>query len=265
MNLENQNGQLDEEDKPNNNERPNKDSKYARWSLYLRQIISGSQNTRTQQEVVTLNVLLVGGPQTGKSAVGNALLGSLEFSSSLSSRPVTLEPKLCSLSFPAFLRRQGKETALRLRVIDTPAIPNLALTEAEILQNVTTFMSHRSVESVDVLLLVLRADVPLGREVENQLNHTLEVLLGPSWNSHSMIILTHKDQLRGSKLSQTQFLQRGSSVTQRLVEKVENRVYFADVSTKHVWQEGTKLRESILQLTVRNKYSSLQLKQVTIP
>ncbi|XP_054680764.1 GTPase IMAP family member GIMD1 isoform X2 [Grus americana] len=81
---------------------------------------------------MTINLVILGGTQTGKSAAGNSLLGSSDFESHLSPSSVTTSCSLgrsCRIS--RIIRRNGCELALRVRVLDTPSYPHSDLSKEQ--------------------------------------------------------------------------------------------------------------------------------------
>ncbi|XP_051473456.1 GTPase IMAP family member GIMD1 isoform X2 [Apus apus] len=81
---------------------------------------------------MTINLVVLGRTQTGKSAAGNSLLGSSDFESHFSPRSVTT---CCSLGrscrILGIIRRNGHEFALRVRVLDTPSYPHTVLSKEQ--------------------------------------------------------------------------------------------------------------------------------------
>ncbi|CAM5107167.1 unnamed protein product, partial [Eretmochelys imbricata] len=124
---------------------------------------------------MTINLLLVGRTQSGKSAAGNSLLGSSDFDSHLSPSSVTTCCSLgCSCRISGFTRRNGYELALRVHVMDTPGYPHSSLSKEEVRQAVRAALAqHFGEEGLHLALLVLRADLPLCEE-EN--HHTIQLV-----------------------------------------------------------------------------------------
>lgn len=123
---------------------------------------------------MTINLLLVGRTQSGKSAAGNSLLGSSDFDSHLSPSSVTTCCSLgCSCRISGFIRRNGYELALRVHVMDTPGYPHSSLSKEEVRQAVRAALAqHFGEKGLHLALLVLRADLPLCEEE----NHTIQLV-----------------------------------------------------------------------------------------
>ncbi|XP_017927919.2 GTPase IMAP family member GIMD1 isoform X2 [Manacus vitellinus] len=81
---------------------------------------------------MTINLVVLGKTQTGKSASGNSLLGSSDFESRRSPSSVTT---CCSLGrscrILGIMRRNGCKLALHVRVLDTPSYPHSALSKEQ--------------------------------------------------------------------------------------------------------------------------------------
>ncbi|KAG7461767.1 hypothetical protein MATL_G00194640 [Megalops atlanticus] len=214
---------------------------------------------QTEQGLLCLNVLLLGRPQAGKSATGNTLLGSYEFQSRLSPGAVTRECRLCWKTFPGFLRRQGVETTLRLRVLDTPAYPNCLLSSERVKQDVATAAEKVFPEGVHAVVLVTRADVPFCQD-DCQLVHLAEELLGPAWRSHTLLVLSHSDSVSRAGVRSEEYLGLASGAFQALLESVDHRYHFVDNSAAWPQTEGRPLLEKLLRISSQSKYSRLQIK-----
>lgn len=119
--------------------------------------------TMADSNEMTINLVVLGKTQTGKSAAGNSLLGSADFESRLCPSSVTTR---CSLGrsgrISGLIRRNGCESALRVRVLDTPSYPHSALGKQQVRDTVRAALAqHFGEEGLHLALLVLRADLPL--------------------------------------------------------------------------------------------------------
>lgn len=126
---------------------------------------------------MTINLVVLGRTQTGKSAAGNSLLGSLDFESHLSPSSVTT---CCSLGrswrILGITRRNGCELALRIRVLDTPSYPHSSLSKEQVKDTVRSALAqHFREEGLHLALLVLRADLPLCPDENDQTIQFIQV------------------------------------------------------------------------------------------
>lgn len=124
------------------------------------------ENTASDDSKITINLLLLGRTQSGKSAAGNTLLGSIDFASHLSPCSVTTSCHLgrsCHIS--GLIRRLGQELAVQVRVLDTPGYPHSNLNELQVQKAVhSALVQHFGEKGLHLAFLVLRADVPLCKE-----------------------------------------------------------------------------------------------------
>nr|XP_006630078.2 PREDICTED: GTPase IMAP family member GIMD1 [Lepisosteus oculatus] len=210
-------------------------------------------------DALTLTVLLLGRPQCGKSATGNTLLGSHEFESRLSLGPVTQGCQLCCRTFHSFMRRQGRETALRLRVLDTPAYPNSLLSRQEVKQAVRDALRLKLRDGVHVLLLVVRADVPLCEE-DCQFLQLAEDLFGSDWKNHGLLLITHRDALQKAGVQEEEHLKQASGTLRTLLDSVESRHHFVDNSMGWLQEERRPILEKLAKLSGQNKHRELPFK-----
>ncbi|XP_042368258.1 GTPase IMAP family member GIMD1-like [Plectropomus leopardus] len=203
----------------------------------------GCHHGDNKRNVLTLNVLLLGDRQSGRSSVGNALIGGEEFHTGpcLSGIAVTMEHQLLSRNFPRFFRRQGAESDLVLRVMDTPPmLPNW--------QRVHKLCP----EGVHVLVLVVRAD----RLHDNtHLEEHAQTLFGPEWRRHALLVLIHADHLKEAGLHTSV-----SDWLRALAEQVEGGVLFLDNSRDWPSVRGRPLRERLLRLSARNHHRAVMVR-----
>ncbi|XP_064201325.1 GTPase IMAP family member GIMD1-like [Anguilla rostrata] len=210
-------------------------------------------------KVQRLNVLLLGGPQSGKSATGNALLGSVDFPSRLSPGAVTRECRLGRRAFPAFLRRQGSEVTLQLRVLDTPAYPSPGLSSEQARERIVGNVERALDPGPHAVALVRRADVPFGEE-DARLVHLAQDLLGPAWRSHTLLVLSHSDSLHRAGMRGEEYLKQAPEALQALLESLGHRHHFLDNSAAWLQIEGRPLLDKLLAIARHNKYQALQLR-----
>lgn len=201
-----------------------------------------------KQNVLVLNVMLLGDRQSGRSSVGNALIGGCEFQTGCCTSGVsmTTECRLLSRTFPKYFRRQGAESGLRLRVVDTPPPMPRPLS-----------LSQLCPEGVHVLVLVVRADF---LPESSQLQHHAESLLGPEWHHHTLLVLTHADRLKEAGLHPSAFLTQTADWLRALAELAGGRVFFLDNSCGWPSIRGRPLRDQLLHLSAKNHHRSLRVR-----
>uniref|UniRef100_A0A3Q3WDA3 AIG1-type G domain-containing protein n=1 Tax=Mola mola TaxID=94237 RepID=A0A3Q3WDA3_MOLML len=194
---------------------------------------------------LALNVLLMGDRQSGRSSVGNALIGGEEFQTGtcVPGISVTAECQRLSRNFQRYFRRQGVESDLVLSVVDTPPLLPSPHTVSELCPG-----------GVHVLVLVLRADWP------NERTHLREhALFGPEWCRHALLVLTHADHLREAGLHPSAFLMQANDWLRALAEEVEGGVFFLDNTSNWSCIRGRPLRDQLLRLSARNHHKGLSV------
>ncbi|XP_076581671.1 GTPase IMAP family member GIMD1-like [Chaetodon auriga] len=179
-----------------------------------------------ERDVLTLNVLLLGDRQSGRSSVGNALIGGREFQTGtcVSGTSVTTECQLLHRNFQRFFRRQGAESDLLLRVVDTPP------------------------------------QMPRPQRVHELCPQGVHTLFGPDWRRHTVLVITHADQLKEAGLHQSVYLKLASDWLRALAEEVQGGVLFLDNSRDWPSIRGRPLRDRLLRLSARNHHSALTVR-----
>lgn len=134
--------------------------------LFVLHLVTGlwlKAQTMAESKEMTINLVVFGRTQTGKSAVGNSLLGSSDFDSHWSPSSVTTCCRLArSCCISGILRRNGHELSLRVQVLDTPSYPHSDLSKEQVKHTVRSALAHHfGKEGLHLALLVLRADLPL--------------------------------------------------------------------------------------------------------
>ncbi|KAG7215155.1 hypothetical protein INR49_006901 [Caranx melampygus] len=207
------------------------------------------QHDNSKRNVLTLNVLLLGDKQSGRSSVGNALIGGHEFQTGtcISGPSVTTEYQVLRRNFPWYFRRQGAESDLLLRVIDTPPLP------AESPQSVHELCP----EGVHVVVLVVRADVP--RE-NTHVEQCAESLFGPDWRHHALLVLTHADHLKKAGFNPPGVPAEAADWLGALTSKVVGGVLCLDNSCNWPSIAGRPLRDRLLCLSARNHHRALKVR-----
>ncbi|KAI3376493.1 hypothetical protein L3Q82_016453 [Scortum barcoo] len=224
------------------------DAGHGRHGNNLLTILSGRRVGDGERKVLTLNVLLLGNRQSGRSSVGNALIGGEEFQTGgcISDIAMTTKPQLLRRNFQNYFRRQGAESDLMLRVIDTPPLMPRPQTVHELCP-----------EGVHVLVLVLRADL---LQDNTHLKEHVETVFGPDWRRHSLLVLTHADHLKEAGLHPSVYLTQTSDWLRALAEEVEGGVFFLDNSCDWPSVRGRPLRDRLLRLSARNHHRSLMVR-----
>ncbi|XP_029283559.1 GTPase IMAP family member GIMD1 [Cottoperca gobio] len=212
-------------------------------------ILSGwCRHGDVEQNVLALNVLLLGDRQSGRSSVGNALIGGEEFQTGtcISGTSMTTEHRLRSRNFQRYFRRQGAESDLVLRVVDTP--PPMPRPKS---------VHELCPEGVHVLVLVVRADLPHNN---THLVEQVETLFGPEWRCHALLVLTHADHLKEAGLQPAGYLSQTSDWLRALAEGVEGGVLFLENSCDWPSIRGRPLRDRLLRLSARNHHRALTVR-----
>ncbi|XP_014892026.1 GTPase IMAP family member GIMD1 [Poecilia latipinna] len=201
-----------------------------------------------QRDVLVLNVLLLGDRQSGRSSVGNALIGGDEFQTGtcVSGVSMTTDVRVLSRKFPAYFRRQGAESDLVLRVLDTPPVKLRPQSLHELCPG-----------GVHVLVVVIRVDQL--NENSQLLSHT-ESLFGPDWRRHAMLVFTHADHLEKAGLQPPTFLTQTSDWLSSLAEEVGGGVSFLDNSSDWPSIRGRPIRDQLLRLSAKNHHEALQFR-----
>lgn len=206
-------------------------------------------------------------------------VGGEEFQTGIciSGASVTTECQLLSRNFQRYFRRQGAESDLMLRVVDTPPTSPRPHSVYKLCP-----------EGVHVLVLVLRADLlhsntHLEERVQVHTHtHThkhvrsrtliyvifwvtlyilcVQTLFGPEWRRHALLVLTHADHLKKAGLHQSVYLTQTSDWLRALAGAVEGGVFFLDNSCEWPSIRGRPLRDQLLRLSARNHHRALTVR-----
>ncbi|NWQ72959.1 GIMD1 GTPase, partial [Columbina picui] len=208
---------------------------------------------------MTINLVLLGRPQAGKSAVGNSLLGSSDFESRLSPSSVTTRCSLgCSCCISGIIRRNGCEFFLRIRVLDTPSYPHSSLSREQVRDIVRSALAqHFGEEGVHLALLVLRADLPLCPDENNHAIQFIQELLGPTWKDFTAVILTHADKAEEAGFSEESYLHTASSTLLSLLSSVQHKYIFLDNQKSMIKEERAIVLRKLLNFIRKNNYQVL--------
>ncbi|NXT09715.1 GIMD1 GTPase, partial [Prunella fulvescens] len=208
---------------------------------------------------MTINLVVLGKAQTGKSAAGNSLLGSTDFESRLCPSSVT---RCCSLGrsgrIAGLLRRKGSEAALRVRVLDTPSCPHSALSKEQVRDKVRAALAqHFGEEGLHLALLVLRADLPLCPDDSDDTVQLIQELLGPTWKDFTAVLLTHADKAEEAGYSEETYLNSASSTLLSLLSSVQHKYIFLDNHNSIIKEERNIVLKKLLNFIQRNNYQVL--------
>ncbi|KAF1567099.1 UNVERIFIED_CONTAM: GTPase IMAP family member GIMD1, partial [Eudyptes pachyrhynchus] len=211
---------------------------------------------------MTINLVVLGRTQTGKSAAGNSLLGSSDFESHRSPSSVTT---CCSLGrscrISGIIRRNGCELALCIRVLDTPSYPHSALSKEQVRDTVSSALAHHfGEEGLHLALLVLRADLPLCPDESDHAIQFLQELLGPTWKDFTAVLLTHADKAEEAGFSEEAYLHSASSTLLSLLSSVQHKYIFLDNQKSIIKEERAIVLRKLLNFIRQNKYRVLLLK-----
>lgn len=216
------------------------------------------------------------------------LTGGDEFQTGRSISGVTTECRLLWRTFPRFFRRQGVETDMMLRIVDTPpGVPD------------PLSIHQLCPEGMHVLGIVVRADLPHeGKHLQQHaevlrsvtrisgpwahghlvlfltalsasancvcflcLYFGLQKLLGPEWHQHSILILTHSDHLRETGLQPSAYLaQPFTGWLRNLAGEIRGGVWFLDNTSDWSSVRGRPLRDQILCLSAKNHHRALTIR-----
>ncbi|OPJ75696.1 GTPase IMAP family member GIMD1 [Patagioenas fasciata monilis] len=208
---------------------------------------------------MTINLVVLGRTQAGKSAAGNSLLGSSDFESRLSPSSVTTR---CSLGrscrILGIIRRNACEFSLRIRVLDTPSYPHSGLSREQVRDIVRSALAqHFGEEGLHLALLVLRADLPLCPDESHHAIQFIQELLGPTWKDFTAVLLTHADKAEEAGFSEESYLHSASSTLLSLLSSVQHKYIFLDNQKSMIKEERAIVLRKLLNFIRKNNYQVL--------
>ncbi|XP_007531300.1 GTPase IMAP family member GIMD1 [Erinaceus europaeus] len=213
---------------------------------------------------MVINLAVFGMTQSGKSSVGNVLLGSTDFHSEFAPCSVTKDCRLGrSCLLHGFMRRAGREMALQVKVLDTPGYPHSMLSERRVEQEVREALAHHfGQEGLHLALLVQRVDVPLyGQEALAPIQ-LLQGLLGHAWKKHTAILFTHAEKLEEAGLSEDEYFREASDTLQTLLGSVQHRYVFQYKTGHSLGEQRMEVLERLMDFIKENGYQVLSLNKI---
>ncbi|NXY41295.1 GIMD1 GTPase, partial [Ceuthmochares aereus] len=210
---------------------------------------------------MTINLVVLGRTQTGKSATGNSLLGSSDFESHCSPSSVTT---CCSLGrscrISGIMRRNGCELALRVQVLDTPGYPHSDLSREHVRDRVRSALAHHfGKKGLHLALLVLRADLPLCPDERDDAVQFIQELLGPTWKDFTAVLLTHANKAEEAGFSEEAYLQSAPSTLLSLLSSVQHKYIFLD-NQNIIKEERAIVLRKLLSFIRQNNYQVIPFK-----
>lgn len=173
------------------------------WNDRIRKIKQYTDNKITKKmedqikrsEAQEIRIIILGSVQSGKSKLANRLLDSTEFTSQLSSTPVT----------------KSNQTAVKfrygwgLKVTDTPGIDDLTRTDEDIAESLADLVV-RNQPGPHIFLLV----IPIGPcyPLLKNVIWKLPEIFGDGMLKHTIVVFTYSDKLSSEKITIEQFLGR---------------------------------------------------------
>ncbi|XP_047450529.1 GTPase IMAP family member 8-like [Mugil cephalus] len=180
-------------------------------------------------------VLLVGEKKSGKSSVGNIILGRRAFNQNTSRSS----------------KKSSKNLGIQVAVVDTPGWSSNFPTpdvSKEFLRGLT--LCH---QVPPVILLVLPIPNPFGEEEWRAMEAQLQLFQTPIWHQ-AMVLFTRGDHLGGLNIQE--YIRRQGLIVQWLLERCRNRYYV--VNNQPGAQETELLLKILMIMGITKHPNSLQ-------
>ena len=183
-----------------------------------------------------MRIILLGYKGSGKSSSGNTILCSEQFSLETTDQ--------CE-------KRQGDVAGRRVSVVDTPGwfYDDPLNRTSELIKQQIVLSASLCPPGPHALLLVIGAGFSLTADEYKYIEDHMQ-LLGPTVWSHTMILFTKLDRLRGKSIEQ--YIESEGEALQRLVEKCGNRYHVFNNENREEDTQVTELLLKIEEMVARN-------------
>ncbi|KAI2666928.1 GTPase IMAP family member 4 [Labeo rohita] len=176
------------------------------------------QKSELYKKQQSLNLVLLGRKQAGKSSSGNTILGQQAFISKKSYKLVTQDVDV----------KSGTVNGFPVTVYDTPGFGGSELSDEEIQQKLKNVL-QKCESGLCVFLLVIKADIFI--EDERETVEKIEKLLGGKRLEKTWILFTRGDELEDENMTIKEFISETEAV-KKLIQKYDQRYHVFNNKTK---------------------------------